>query len=65
MNTTGCGRPTKKIKSDDPLPCGSKLYWGFGQVGATVLEVLLCPACIQRNADEDAALEAATTPGGN
>jgi hypothetical protein len=57
-----CGRPVKKLPGDDPLPCGSRLYWNFGQVGATRLEILLCEFCIQKEKDDEIALEEATKP---
>ena len=56
-----CGRPVVKKPGDDSVPCGTKLWWGVG-TAKKELEIALCPACIQKQKDEERTLEEATKP---
>lgn len=50
-----------KKPGDDSVPCGTKLWWGVG-TAKKELEIALCPACIQKQKDEERTLEEATKP---
>ncbi len=58
---TPCGHLFIRRSGDDAIPCGTRLWWGVGTAPKTS-EVFLCDSCIQKQKDEEHALEEATKP---